>query len=121
MLFVASLSSYNESPFVDEDANSMLESLEVFKENVNSEWFEHTAFILLLNKRDIFMEKIKTIPLTIAFPEYTGENTALEYIQKKFESLNSKPNEREIYTQIINATDTQDMARLFNDIQHICH
>lgn len=29
--------------------------------------------ILFLNKNDVFIEKLKTIPLTVAFPEYDGK------------------------------------------------
>ena len=32
-----------------------------------------SAFVLMLNKRDIFQEKIRFIPINIAFPNYKGK------------------------------------------------
>ena len=47
-------------------------TLQLFDEVCNSRWFEHIAKILFLNKYDLFLEKLKTIPLTVSFPQYTG-------------------------------------------------
>lgn len=49
----------------------------------NSPWFRETAFVLFLNKTDIFEEKIKKKDLTCCFPNYTGENAP-----SPFHSLN---------------------------------
>jgi len=57
VIFVAASSCYDEVTFEDENVNSMRESLEIFGEHVNSHWFENTAFILFLNKNDIFEKK----------------------------------------------------------------
>ncbi|ETO20299.1 guanine nucleotide binding protein, partial [Reticulomyxa filosa] len=72
VLFVASLSAYNEATFEDEDLNAMEDSLQIFEEHVNSEWFQNTAFILFLNKSDVFRQRIKETPITVCFKEYTG-------------------------------------------------
>jgi len=122
VLFVASLSCYDEAVFEDETANGMIEALEIFDEHCNSHWFENTAFILFLNKKDVFDEKIKTIPITKAFPEFPGPNTneaSLKYIEKKFLDCNANPDEREIYTHVTQATDSDNVKKVFNDVQHI--
>lgn len=54
----------------------MHESLKLFDSICNNKWFTETSIILFLNKKDIFEEKIKKSPLTICFPEYTGNETA---------------------------------------------
>jgi len=51
----------------------MQESLKLFDSICNNKWFTDTSIILFLNKKDLFEEKIKKSPLTICFPEYTGE------------------------------------------------
>jgi guanine nucleotide-binding protein G(i) subunit alpha len=52
--------------------NRMMESMKLFDSICNNRWFESTSIILFLNKKDLFAEKILNSPLTIAFPEYTG-------------------------------------------------
>lgn len=53
--------------------NRIHESLHLFHQICNSEWFvEKTSIILFMNKKDLFLEKVERIPLTIAFPEYRG-------------------------------------------------
>lgn len=54
----------------------MHESLKLFDSICNNKWFTDTSIILFLNKKDIFEEKIKKSPLTICFPEYTGNEKA---------------------------------------------
>ena len=51
----------------------MQESLKLFDSICNNKWFTDTSIILFLNKKDLFEEKIKKSPLTICFPEYTGQ------------------------------------------------
>uniref|UniRef100_A0A915JEY4 Uncharacterized protein n=1 Tax=Romanomermis culicivorax TaxID=13658 RepID=A0A915JEY4_ROMCU len=50
--------------------NRMIESLTLFGKICNCRWFLNLAIILFLNKRDVFSEKLKTFPLTVAFPDY---------------------------------------------------
>lgn len=57
----------------DEEMNRMIESMKLFDSICNSKWFVETSIILFLNKKDLFEEKIQRSPLTICFPEYTGE------------------------------------------------
>lgn len=45
----------------------------LFDSICNNKFFIDTSIILFLNKKDLFGEKIKKSPLTICFPEYTGE------------------------------------------------
>ncbi len=53
--------------------NAMHEDLEWFDQYCNKPIFPNiSSIVLLLNKKDIFQEKIKKTPLTVCFPEYTG-------------------------------------------------
>ena len=109
VIFVAALSCYDELIFEDEDTNAMHEALSVFEEHVNSQVFINTAFILFLNKNDVFMEKIKSVPITEAFNEYQDA---------QFEGKNDNP-ERNIYVHVTAATDKENIQRIFGDVQHI--
>lgn len=102
--------------------NRMQESLKLFDSICNSPWFSDTHFILFLNKKDLFAEKIPRSPLTICFPEYKGNLShtvfdslgqqnqieCINYIQWKFEQLN-RSNVREIYCHHTCATDTNNV------------
>jgi hypothetical protein len=50
----------------------MIESMRLFESICNSRWFINTSMILFLNKKDLFMEKIKKTSIKIAFPDYKG-------------------------------------------------
>jgi len=122
VIFVVALSSYDEVTFEDENINSMSESLKIFGEHVNSHWFENTAFILFLNKNDIFEKKIKKYPITVCFSNYKGPQEyqpSLNHIRQQFEKLNATPDRREIYVHVTCATDVKNIERVFNDVEHI--
>jgi len=119
VLFCVALSEYDLKMYEDSSTNRMEESLRVFKEISNNRWFMDTPMILLLNKRDLFEEKIKTSPITIAFPDYNGGNdfdSAVKYIEEQFRKQiqnTSKP----FYTHLVCATDTTNIRSMFEQIK----
>lgn len=69
----------------------MVESLVLFESVVNSRWFLRTQIILLLNKTDLFVEKLARVPLQRYFPEYAGGSDpgkAAKYILYRFNQTN---------------------------------
>lgn len=122
VLFVAAMSEYDMVLFEDETTNRMDEALNLFDEICNSRWFKKTSMILMLNKRDLFAEKIQKVPLTVWDPDYDGSNdfaTASSYIQEAFESKNKESATKKIYTHITCATDTNNMKVVFNAVKDI--
>ena len=53
----------------DETVNRMQESRNLFGKMLENEYFKDTSFILFLNKKDIFEEKIKTSHIKTYFPK----------------------------------------------------
>jgi len=99
----------------------MEESLQVFAETIDLETFKDTAFILFLNKKDVFDEKITKVPITICFKDYTGPQTSedsLFYIRQQFEAKNTRTT-RKIYSHVTQATDRDQIRKVFQDVQHI--
>ena len=47
-------------------------------EMLNNVFFRNTPFIVFFNKVDLFQEKIKTTPLTLAYREYDGAQNCEE-------------------------------------------
>lgn len=72
VIFFVALSEYDQKLAEDNSTNRMTESLKLFSDVCNHQWFAEAAIILFLNKSDIFREKIVKVPLTVAFPEYKG-------------------------------------------------
>lgn len=100
----------------------MRESMKLFESVCNNKWFVQTAIMLFLNKKDIFMEKIKKSPLKICFPEYEGANTYEEtsrFIQDKFRELNKSPQYKAIYFHFTCATDTENVKFVFDSVTDV--
>jgi len=120
VIFVAALSSYDQMLIEDDKVNRMHEAINLFDDICNGRWFRRTAMILFLNKRDLFAEKCKRIPITNVFPEYTGKHDfpeSAEYIQKQFESRNK--HKKQVYTHLTCATATDNIKMVFNAIKDI--
>ncbi|EFX86353.1 guanine nucleotide-binding protein G(i) subunit alpha [Daphnia pulex] len=122
IIFCVALSGYDLVLAEDEEMNRMIESMKLFDSICNNKWFVETSIILFLNKKDLFEEKITKSSLTICFPEYPGSNTYEEgaaYIQMKFESLNKRRDQKEIYTHFTCATDTSNIQFVFDAVTDV--
>ncbi|EPB73066.1 hypothetical protein ANCCEY_07840 [Ancylostoma ceylanicum] len=69
-----------------------------------------------MNKKDLFMEKIKRVSIKTAFPEYTGPQTyedSIKYIKQRFEMLNQNP-KKTIFVHETCATDTDQVQKILD-------
>lgn len=102
----------------DLNTNRMIESIKLFGEVTSSTWFQNTNFILFLNKKDLFEEKIKKKPLSVLFPEYKGGNNyeeAIKFIEQKFQdSFGSK---EDLYIKSTCALDTENIKHIFDSVK----
>ncbi len=91
--------------------------LTLFDTICNNKVLSKTSMILFLNKKDLFEQKIKRVPITkcSSFVSYNGPNDSFdettEYITKAFTSLNNSP--KNIYTHITCATDDSNIQSVF--------
>jgi hypothetical protein len=73
VIFVASLSEYDQQLFEERTKNRLEESLDLFSECINSEWLKDRPAVLYLNKKDVFDRKYKRdkVPLNVSgrFPD----------------------------------------------------
>merc|ERR1712083_260379 len=72
VLFVASLSCYDQKLFEEEDVNAMHESIRLFHQVCSQRYFKRSSMILFLNKVDLFDEKILSKSIKECFPDYEG-------------------------------------------------
>jgi guanine nucleotide-binding protein G(i) subunit alpha len=126
LLFVVSLSDYDLPGEDDPAANRLMEALGLFAEVANSRWFEHSCILLLLNKRDLFVQKIATTDLRhegdkympARFLDYSGgcnPDAALHYLETRFRELVHR--ERPIYTHVTCAVDTKAVKVLIKAVK----
>ncbi|THH31576.1 hypothetical protein EUX98_g2608 [Antrodiella citrinella] len=112
ILFLVSLSGYDQCLIEDKDANQMQDAMTIWDSICHSQWFKNTSIILFLNKNDLFERKIEHSDIKNYFPDYDGEaadaRAGRDYFKKRFARLAQKANqkEREIYIHTTTATDT---------------
>lgn len=91
ILFVVDLDEYDARLWEDDTVCVMEEAFTLFDSVVNSRYFAQTSIILILNKFEVFKEKIPKSPLEKHFPDYTGGNDvnkAAKYLLSRFIQLN---------------------------------
>merc|ERR1712228_541798 len=124
VVFVVSLSCYDEVTFWNASLNAMVDSLNVFNEQVNGRWFTDTPFILIFSKSDLFEEKVKKVPINVcpSFAEYDGIKDSMEeslaYIKDVFVKR-IKNSQREISIHVINATDKDQVEKVLDDVHTV--
>ncbi|KAL9648382.1 hypothetical protein ABK040_011319 [Willaertia magna] len=88
ILYVCSLSEFDQSCYEDNITNRMQESLKLFSEYIVSKHFENVIVYLIFNKEDIFENKIKIgKSLKVTFPNYDGNDNDLIKSKEFIENL----------------------------------
>ncbi|GMR45112.1 hypothetical protein PMAYCL1PPCAC_15307, partial [Pristionchus mayeri] len=137
VLFVASMAAYDQAldevdvmikPVLHKDLlspahadkpklpNRLRDSAQLFGEMLRSTFLLASAFILFLNKKDLFAKKLPVHPLNKYISGYTGRNTeqASEYLKEYFLKRKSKKDkDRKIYSHYTCATDTKNVEFVF--------
>merc|ERR1712194_150284 len=115
LIFVAGLSEYDQTLAEAKRQNRMKEALDLFKFNANDNVFAKSGILLFLNKRDLFEEKILTSHIADQkhFSDYVGPDrdyhAGIEYFKKKFNECVGENSNKEIFTHVTCATDTNAM------------
>lgn len=106
ILFLVSLSGYDQCLVEDKDANQMQDAMTIWDSICHSQWFKQTSVILFLNKNDLFERKLAYSDIKNFFPDYDGEpgdiRAGRDYFKRRFARLAQKAGrskEREIYIQ----------------------
>ncbi|KAF8657967.1 hypothetical protein AX16_002128 [Volvariella volvacea WC 439] len=108
ILFLVSLSGYDQCLVEDKDANQMQDAMTIWDSICHSQWFKQTSIILFLNKNDLFERKIPNSNIKNFFPDFDGPpgdaKAGREYFKKRFGRLAQKAGrskDREIYIQCV--------------------
>jgi len=128
LIFVASLTAYNQFLYEDEDVNRLGESLKLFGDLLNNDdTFDKACIVLFLNKSDLFTDMCKKTPISKCLPDYKGGNSEdeqYEYIKKLYISkLKKKPltknkeaSSRNVFTHKTCATNTDQIKIIFDAV-----
>lgn len=121
LIFCVAMSEYDLKLYEDERVNRMHESVTLFEEICNCQWFNDTSVIMFLNKKDLFQDKIKSVDLKVCFDDYSGGknyDNAVDYLKQKFVKLNRNQH-KVIYVHVTCATDTDNIRFVFNAVKDI--
>mmetsp|Transcript_2891 Transcript_2891/g.4219 ORF Transcript_2891/g.4219 Transcript_2891/m.4219 type:complete len:362 (+) Transcript_2891:59-1144(+) len=122
IMFVASLSEYDQKMAEDSQKNRMIDSLTLFEGILSLVWFQETPIILFLNKEDVFLEKIKTSELGRIFGDYHGGFDAkkgLAYIKRRYMECNKLNDDRPFYIHVTTATNTENIEFVWKASKNI--
>ncbi|KAJ3306050.1 hypothetical protein HDV03_000587 [Kappamyces sp. JEL0829] len=118
ILFVVSLSSYDQVLVEDPSVNRMADALVLFEQITNHPLLKKIDIILFFNKKDLFEVKAKKILVKEFFPEYKGRDGSVsqtaEFFRKKF--LSQCAVDRNINTHVTCCTDTKGMEVIIASI-----
>ena len=124
VIFVMSLSEYDQNLYEDNTKNRLEEALELFEEIANSKWFVNTSLLMFMNKRDLFEKKYveDRIPLNVSgcFPdapdigEVPNPRVAIEYLQQQFRKRVRNP-EKEVSMFVTTACNPENVQRVFDE------
>ncbi|XP_053558839.1 guanine nucleotide-binding protein subunit alpha-15 isoform X2 [Bombina bombina] len=132
LIYLASLSEYDQQLEENDKDNRMWESLALFRSILVLPWFVSTAIILFLNKTDLLAEKIISSDLATYFPNFKGPQcnaeAAKQFILSAYNEIfkatevhkdkkEKKSVERMLYPHFTCATDTQNIRKVFNDVK----
>lgn len=137
VVFCVALSDY-DSLWVDSSgtaSNKMIQTRDLFESILRHPCFQDTPFVLLLNKYDMFEDKIfRGVPLTdctwfsdfrpVGTSHYTPQNQAqqaYQYIAHKYKELFTSINctGRKLFTFQLNALDKITVSRAFQYVKEI--
>lgn len=121
LIYVVSLSEYDEKLYEDQRVGRWDESLRLFEEVSNFQWFRKTPFILFCNKVDLLHEKIARDPSGFRshFPLFKGHGLieATSHLVDLVKARYRGPAD-ELYVHTTCATDPQQMAVIFQSVKH---
>ncbi|XP_040846443.1 guanine nucleotide-binding protein subunit alpha-15 isoform X2 [Ochotona curzoniae] len=125
LIYLASLSEYDQCLEENDKENRMKESLALFGTILELPWFQSTSIILFLNKTDMLQDKIATSHLATYFPSFRGPKQDVEaakrFILDMYTSMYvgcaTGQRSRRLFSHYTCATDTQNIRTVFKDVR----
>lgn len=134
VIFITSLSEFNEMLWEDRNMNRTMESLSLFSAILEMPYFKRMSIILFLNKKDLMQEKLEQdVQFTDYFPNFDREDFPLvtsgegevertgraeaEFMRKLYMDEQKDDDDRTIFSHITQATDTENIKKIWGDVR----
>jgi len=122
VIYLAALDEYDSYFKVENEdtyRNRLKESIEIFREIQLNQWMPHTTFILFLNKKDVYEEKIHHSDIVEHFDDYrdlaNNAEAGKRFIFNKFNEARGAG--RHIYLHCTQATDENNIRVVFDAVR----
>lgn len=92
-------------------------SLDLFEGMVNHDMFKDRPWVLLLNKRDLFKQKLEEHDLAKTFPDYKGGDdfdAAVDFIRGQY-LARIRRDPKELDSRVLCALDTEETNSVFEE------
>lgn len=127
VLYIIAISDYDLKLFEDNKTNRLIEAIELFKTiMIKGKFFTNKSVLLFFNKYDLFKEKIKTVPITVAFDDFPNnemnpndEDDVVRFVAGKFLQVFEDQNVNlagPLHILRTTALDTDNIDKVFRDI-----
>eukprot|EP01130_Rhizamoeba_saxonica_P015479 TRINITY_DN6957_c0_g1_i1.p1 TRINITY_DN6957_c0_g1~~TRINITY_DN6957_c0_g1_i1.p1 ORF type:complete len:343 (+),score=79.86 TRINITY_DN6957_c0_g1_i1:63-1091(+) len=123
VLFLVALDEFDKQLVEDPETNRFDESLKLFGEVTSSQWFADTAFVLFMNKDDLFRKKIKNKPKAmnnrfadVSLSDSKDYDASYRYIQRRFEDAYGGSSRLYVYPTC--AISTDDVSNIFSTVRN---
>ena len=122
IVFVVSLSSYNQNLEENTNKNRMTDAMELFETICNDPILSRIPITLLLNKADLFEKKVAQFPISDYFPDFTPSSSnpfkaGAKYFEQKLLQCNNS-SKRRVTAFLTKCTDTSSMDAIINQLLH---
>lgn len=131
IIFLVAINEYDQMLYETNCDNRLKESLALFKTIITLKWFERSAVVIFLNKKDLLEEKISISDLCDYFPLFKGPKgdafAAREFIYEMFLNIHDDVfnkcvddcDQKTLYSHFTCATDTENMSIVFAVVRDV--
>ncbi|KAJ3356429.1 hypothetical protein HDU83_001220 [Entophlyctis luteolus] len=119
IFFLFDTSAYNQFTAEDASVNRITEAIAVFSFISSHAAFKTTTIMVFLNKVDLLKEKLSDRnPISLYFPEYTGENEYKTVVQFYIDKINESngASDRQLFFHLTQANDTEKMKAVLTTV-----
>ncbi|XP_053377260.1 guanine nucleotide-binding protein G(i) subunit alpha-like [Mercenaria mercenaria] len=123
IIFVANISHYDVTTAGNPEKNAMLESMDLFEEVCQINWFRETPVLLIFRDPKLFEEKLLKTSLSSCFSDYNGLDTFAEaaaFVLSRYEVLDLRNDTRLIQNIFLHDNDEDDLLSIIHIIICVC-